>query len=129
MVRILFHSLCLNVVSHAIIRVRICLNLCHHLKVVLILSTNLQDSKEFNIFNYRNYYNGGGIGVGDINNDGLPDIYYGSNFSNNVLYLNKGESKISRYYKQSRCRRRSSLVNRYKHGGYKLRWLLRHLCL
>lgn len=50
----------------------------------------VEDQKEFNILNYRNFYNGGGVGLGDINNDGLEDIYFISNMQANKLYLNKG---------------------------------------
>ena len=45
---------------------------------------------DFHIFKYRNFYNGGGIGIGDINNDGLPDVYITKNQGKNRLYLNKG---------------------------------------
>jgi hypothetical protein len=48
------------------------------------------NQKDFNIFKYRNYYNGGGVAIGDINNDGLPDIFFSANMSPNKLYLNKG---------------------------------------
>jgi hypothetical protein len=51
---------------------------------------NISDQKDMNIFKYRNFYNGGGVGIGDINNDGLPDVFFTANMGNNALFLNKG---------------------------------------
>jgi len=50
----------------------------------------LEFDREFNIYKYRNFYNGGGVGIGDFNNDGLKDIYFSANMKTNKLYFNKG---------------------------------------
>jgi hypothetical protein len=55
---------------------------------------DLKPSKAFNILEYLYYYNGGGVSAGDINNDGLVDLYFTANQGANKLYLNKGELRF-----------------------------------
>ncbi|MCM4160635.1 CRTAC1 family protein [Antarcticibacterium flavum] len=57
-------------------------------------TNQVKNEKDFNIFKYRNFYNGAGVGIGDINNDGLPDVYLTSNMGENKLYLNLGDFKF-----------------------------------
>ena len=49
---------------------------------------------DVNILEYLYYYNGGGVAVGDINNDGLEDVYFTANQGSDKLYLNQGELKF-----------------------------------
>jgi len=51
---------------------------------------NLKYDENFNIYTYRNFYNGGGVAIGDIDNDSLPDIYMTANMGPNKLYKNLG---------------------------------------
>ncbi len=50
----------------------------------------IEATPELNVFTYRNFYNGGGVAVGDLNGDGLPEVMLTSNLHGNKLYLNKG---------------------------------------
>jgi enediyne biosynthesis protein E4 len=50
----------------------------------------LTDTRELNVFTYRNYYNGGGVALADLTGDGLPELLLTSNQGGNRLYLNEG---------------------------------------
>jgi hypothetical protein len=53
-------------------------------------ANNVTENLYFNFINYSYIYNGAGVAVGDINNDGLEDLYFSSNQETNKLYINKG---------------------------------------
>ncbi|WP_347157755.1 VCBS repeat-containing protein [Pontibacter chitinilyticus] len=57
-------------------------------------SNRIQESDTMNVLQTEYVYNGGGVGIGDFNNDGLPDIYFTGNMVSNKLYLNKGDFKF-----------------------------------
>src|SRR5690554_4149146 len=59
-------------------------------KTGIDFNNQVQESEEFNILTYGYFYHGGGVAVGDINNDGLPDLYFTGNMMASKLYLNKG---------------------------------------
>lgn len=60
----------------------------------ITFSNNLPEKVDFNILNYLYYYNGAGVAVGDIDGDGLPDLYFTSNLGPNKLYRNLGNYRF-----------------------------------
>jgi len=62
---------------------------------------NLSPTEDFNIIDYLYFYNGGGVAIGDINGDNLPDLFFSGNQVKNKLYLNKGNLKFDDITEQS----------------------------
>ena len=77
---------------------------CHHKEETTLFQlmpntgiqfeNNVVDGKLENSFYFRNFYNGGGVAIGDLNNDGLADVFLTSNMGANKLFLNKGNFKF-----------------------------------
>jgi hypothetical protein len=57
-------------------------------------NNKIEENFEHNVLNYPAHYNGGGVAIADINNDGLEDIYFSANLYANKLYLNRGNMQF-----------------------------------
>src|SRR5664279_1633462 len=60
----------------------------------ITFNNKIVETDSINPINLTNIYNGGGVGIGDFNNDGLQDIYFTGSLVSNKLYLNKGHLKF-----------------------------------
>ncbi len=67
-------------------------------------ANTLEYDKDFNIYTYRNFYNGGGVALGDLNQDGLLDVYFTANMQPNKLYLNRGNFQFDDVTEQTGVR-------------------------
>ena len=79
------------------------LNSCREKKLFIEVSpehsgvhfnNQITETDSINVLDFENVYNGGGVGLGDFDNDGLQDIYFAGNMVANQLYLNKGNFKF-----------------------------------
>ncbi len=71
-------------------------------KTGITFNNNIIEDEVFNVMNYEYLYNGGGVGVGDFNNDGLQDIYFTGSLVSNTLYINKGNMTFTDATKQAK---------------------------
>lgn len=68
----------------------------------------IEENEELNVLSYEYFYNGGGVAAGDINNDGLIDLYFTGNMVADKLYLNQGQLRFKDISKRAGIE--------YKHG-------------
>jgi hypothetical protein len=67
----------------------------------IAFENRVEATATLNVFNYRNFYNGGGVATGDLNGDGLPEVMLTSNLHGNRLYLNRGHFHFQDVTKES----------------------------
>jgi hypothetical protein len=60
----------------------------------VLFSNSIDEDKKVSILDYLYYYNGAGVGSGDLNNDGLNDLFFVSNTGENKLFINQGNLKF-----------------------------------
>lgn len=60
----------------------------------LTFNNEIVEGQQLNMLNYQYLYNGGGVGIGDFNNDNLPDIYFTASVQPNKLFINRGNMKF-----------------------------------
>ena len=61
----------------------------------ILFVNRIQEDDDLNVLEYEYLYNGGGVAIGDVSGDGLPDIYFTANMGPNALYVNKGDFRFS----------------------------------
>ncbi len=74
----------------------------------IAFNNRVTDTKDINVFTYRNHYNGGGVAIGDLNGDGLPEIVMTANEGGPTLYLNEGAFRFRDITKSAKLQNNES---------------------
>jgi hypothetical protein len=69
----------------------------------ITFNNHIDENDSINQLDVENLYNGGGVGIGDFNRDGLPDVYFTGNLVSNRLYLNEGDFRFRDVTDESRA--------------------------
>ena len=86
----LFYIIVMSACRPAVVKQPAMFEVLDSSKTGLLFSNKLKPTQAFNMFKYMYFYNGGGVGAGDFNNDGLIDLFMSANQGDDKLYLNKG---------------------------------------
>ena len=84
----------------------------------ITFENTLTENDSLNYFTYAYLYMGGGVSAGDINNDGLTDLFFTGNMVPNRLYLNKGDMKFEDVSEKAGITGDDQVVYRNDHGRY-----------
>jgi enediyne biosynthesis protein E4 len=101
--KILFVSICfvLSDISFCLSQGNALFTLLNDKQTGVTFSNEIKETEELNVLTYEYFYNGGGVGTGDVNNDGLIDLFLTANMKPSKLFLNLGNLKFRDITKQS----------------------------
>ncbi|MFC5409350.1 VCBS repeat-containing protein [Larkinella bovis] len=85
-------------------------------KTGITFANTLTPTDSFNAFTFTNFYNGGGVGIGDVDNDGKPDVFFGGNQVSCRLYLNRIDSTTNQWKFEDVTEAAGLITNRWCTG-------------